>query len=238
MADPTAINQGAIKGLLFDKDGTLFDYQTTWGSWAEGFIDKLSKGDVCLAQQIADVLEFDRLSGKFRLESQFIAGTSEQVLGLILAVVPGISRAELDQFYYESTAQAELAPPVSLTPLLNQFAHNGIKVGVATNDHEATAREHLRKAGIAEQFDFIAGFDSGFGAKPEPGMQHGFCAATGLQPGEVVMVGDSLHDIEAGQRAGMMTIGVLTGMVDREELETQASVVLNHIGEIPDWLQL
>lgn len=226
----------AIKGLLFDKDGTLFDYQTTWGPWATGFIAELSKGDPHLRDVIAGALEFDLTAGAFRPESRFIAGTTDEVLGIILDVVPGITSRALEQFYYDSTEKAELAPPVPLAPLLERFSRDGIKLGVATNDHETAAYGQLKKAGIDGHFDFIAGYDSGFGAKPEPGMQHAFCAKVGLQTDQVAMVGDSTHDLEAGQNAGMVTIGVLTGMAPRNELAPMATVVLNHIGEIPDWL--
>ena len=232
------MKQGSIKGLVFDKDGTLFDYQTTWGPWATYFINELSKGDPQLAKLIADALEFDRDAGKFRPHSHFIAGTTEQVLEVVLSAMPSMSRETLEKFYYESTASAELSPPVLLAPLFERFKQNGIKIGVATNDHEATAISHLDKASIKSYFDFIAGFDSGYGVKPEPGMLNGFCTSTALQPSEVAMVGDSLHDLEAGKRAGMTTIGVLTGMAKKEELATQATVVLNHIGEIPNWLDL
>jgi phosphoglycolate phosphatase len=50
------------------------------------------------------------------------------------------------------------------------------------------------------------------------------------------MVGDSLHDLQAGASAGMRRIGVLTGLAPREELHPHADVVLPNIGHIPDWL--
>ena len=227
----------AIKGLLFDKDGTLFDFQATWGPWAQDFIAHVSDGCPELSQALADAMGFDLETGRFRPSSVFVAGTTEQVLEIVSAAVPAISGDALRQLF-ESTARAEVSAPVPLPALLSLFVRNGLILGVATNDDEAGARAHLEQAGIATQFDFVAGSDSGFGAKPEPGMQQAFCAATGLQPGEVAMVGDSLHDLEAGRRAGMVTIGVLTGTATREDLTRHATVVLDHIGEIPDWLNL
>lgn len=91
---------------------------------------------------------------------------------------------------------------------------------------------------IIECFDFISGCDSGFGAKPEPGMLHGFSNAMGLHPSEVAMVGDSTHDLKAGRAAGMVNIGVLTGPAVTEDLAPYADIVLRDIGEIPEWLGL
>ncbi len=47
------------------------------------------------------------------------------------------------------------------------------------------------------------------------------------------MVGDSTHDLVAGRAAGMLAIGVLTGMAARSDLDPYADLVLNDIGEIP-----
>ena len=51
------------------------------------------------------------------------------------------------------------------------------------------------------------------------------------------MVGDSTHDLLAGQAAGMRTIGVLTGPAPHDELAPHADVVLADIGKIPAWLR-
>jgi phosphoglycolate phosphatase len=85
-------------------------------------------------------------------------------------------------------------------------------------------------------FDFIAGSDSGFGAKPAPGMLLAFADHIGIDPGEIAMVGDSEHDLVAGRAAGMATVGVLTGVAGRQDLLPHADVVLPDIGYLADWL--
>lgn len=225
-----------IKGLLFDKDGTLFDFHATWGAWAQLFFLEAAEGDDALAREMSRNLGYDFDEGSFRKDSIIIAGTPEEIATVInshhanltlSATIEKINRIASD------VPQAEAAP---LVPLLSRFRDAGFRLGVATNDAEAPAMAHLGKAGIVELLDFVAGFDSGFGAKPQPGMQHGFCARVGLRPEEVAMVGDSLHDLISGRAAGMMTIGVLTGLAEAEELAPHADVVLSHIGEIPDFL--
>ena len=107
---------------------------------------------------------------------------------------------------------------------------------MATNDSEAPARQHIAAHGLTALFDFIAGYDSGHGAKPGPGMCLAFARQLGLDPSRVAMVGDSLHDLHAGRAAGMRTIGVLTGMASASVLAPHADVVLPDIGAIPGWL--
>jgi phosphoglycolate phosphatase len=57
-----------------------------------------------------------------------------------------------------------------------------------------------------------------------------FANALGLSPAEVLMVGDSLHDLHAGRAAGMRTLGVLTGVAGAEVLAPHADYVLPDIG--------
>ena len=84
---------------------------------------------------------------------------------------------------------------------------------------------------------YIYGFDSGFGFKPGTGMQKEFLRETSLLANEVIMVGDSMADIESGNKIGMTTVAVLTGPLGRSELEKKADIVLNSISEIPSLLQ-
>ena len=64
-------------------------------------------------------------------------------------------------------------------------------------------------------FKHIIGYDSGFGSKPDPDICLAFCSKSGLQPESVLMVGDSLHDMQAGRSAGMNTVGVFKWSYNR-----------------------
>ena len=119
---------------------------------------------------------------------------------------------------------------------LTQLKNMDLLIGVATNDAEDPARAHLDAAQVLTLFDFVAGYDSGFGGKPAPGQLLGFCAATKLAPKHCIMVGDSTHDLDAGTAAGMRTVGVLTGPATAADLSPFADVVLGSIADLPAWI--
>ena len=50
------------------------------------------------------------------------------------------------------------------------------------------------------------------------------------------MVGDSTHDLIAGRSAGMLTVGVLTGLAKHEELTNLADVILPDISHLVAWM--
>ncbi len=226
-----------IKGLLFDKDGTLFDFHKTWGVWCGEVIDAMAADDADVADRLATVLMFDRSENRFLKESPVIAGTLGELADMVQTVFPDRDHGALYEELKTSATGVEMVPAVPLVPLMEAFLSRDLKLGIATNDAESAARAHLDRAGIETQFHFIAGYDSGFGGKPEPGMLLAFADQMGLDPAEVAMVGDTTHDLHAGLAAGMVRVAVLTGMADHADLAPHADIVLKDIGEIPAWLE-
>jgi phosphoglycolate phosphatase len=225
-----------IRGILFDKDGTLFDFQATWGAWAEAMIDDLAQGDAVLARDLARVMDYDAETKRFRPGSVVIAGTGREAAELLAPLLPG---ADVDALEARVAALAAEAPPVEAVPLaalLDRLRAGGYRLGIATNDFEAVARAHV--GALADRFDFIAGFDSGHGGKPAPGMLLAFARAVNLEPAQVLMVGDSRHDLMAGRAAGMATLAVLTGVAGAPDLAPFADAVRPDIGHLPALLGL
>jgi phosphoglycolate phosphatase len=224
-----------IDGLVFDKDGTLFDFRLSWGRWTKEFLLKTARNSDHAAE-MALRIRYDLESATFAPESPVIAGTPADIAAALLPVMPGFSASELSEMIDGSAQGAVMTPAVPLLPLLTQLRARGLALGVATNDAEQAARVHLEAHGLTDMFDFIAGYDTGFGAKPGPGMCLAFARSTGLLPARVAMVGDSLHDLAAGRAAGMRTVAVLTGVARAAELAPLADAVLPDIGALPAWL--
>jgi phosphoglycolate phosphatase len=221
-----------ISAILFDKDGTLFDFSASWSGWAYGVIEGLSDGDTASMARLAEALQFDLALRQFHPSSPVIAGTLEESADLMLPHLPHMTAEALVAYLLQSSADAEMIAPLPLSPLLEGLAERGYLLGVATNDGVASAHEHLRRAGILGHFAHVLGYDSGYTPKPAPDMLLGFAALAGLAPDRVVMVGDSTHDLIAGRAAGMATIGVLTGMAGADDLKPHADLILPDIGHL------
>jgi phosphoglycolate phosphatase len=227
-----------VRGIVFDKDGTLFDFHATWSAWSAGFIREVTGDDPARAAELARVLEFDLATLRFARTSPMIAGTMEVFVQAVRSVLPELDEGGLRRTILTSTALAPQIEATPLVPLLDRLRAAGLVLGIATNDSEVPARAHLERAGILDRFAFVAGYDTGHGAKPGPGMLTAFCAATGIAPAACAMIGDSVHDLDSGRAAGMITVGVLTGLALREELAPHADIVLDDIAGLPGWLGL
>jgi phosphoglycolate phosphatase len=224
-----------IDGIVFDKDGTLFDFRLSWGRWTHDLLVKLAEGDVTAAA-LGRVIGYDLATGVFAADSPVIAATPSEIAQTLLPHLPGRNVNSLVDQMNSLAAATEMTPAVALRPLLVNLRGRGLKIGLATNDTEIPARAHLASAGVLDLFDFVSGCDSGFGGKPAPGQLLAFASQLGLSPARVAMVGDSHHDLIAGKQAGMFAVAVLTGIATKADLIDHADVVLENIDRLPDWI--
>ncbi|TNF88780.1 MAG: HAD family hydrolase, partial [Gammaproteobacteria bacterium] len=139
----------------------------------------------------------------------------------------------LNEIFRERGA-IEATPVDRLADTLAQLKQSGLRLGVATADSHQGIINTLQSFGVLDHFDFLAGYDSGHGIKPEAGMVLAFCQQMQFAAEDVVVVGDNRHDIEMGRNAGAgLCVGVLTGTSTRDELEDIADIVFNDISELP-----
>jgi phosphoglycolate phosphatase len=63
-----------------------------------------------------------------------------------------------------------------------------------------------------------------------------FARFLGAEPSQIVMVGDSRHDLDCAKVAGAIAVAVLSGPAERNALEPHADFVIDHIGDLPGLL--
>ncbi len=230
-----------IRGVLFDKDGTLFDFAATWRAAIEAVLDALAPGNAALRDRLGAAIGYDAPRRSFASGALCVAGSGRQIAEALARVLPGgcAERIEAQARAMEAALGDDALTPAApdLGALLDGLRAQGLRLGVATHDCEAAARRHLAAVGVLDRFDFVAGYDSGYALKPGAGMVLGFADATGLAAAEIAMVGDSLHDLHAARAAGAaLAIGVLTGPAGADELAPFADIVLPSIAAMPDYL--
>jgi phosphoglycolate phosphatase len=224
-----------IAGILFDKDGTLLDFDASWGPVNRKVALMAADGDEALADRLLLACGMDPESGAIVPDSLFAAANTVEIAeGMIEAGAPFALEAlvpKIDDCFAEA---AQLSVPVTeLKPLFSRLHEMGLRLGIASSDNERSIRVAAERFGILPYIDFVAGYDSGHGKKPEAGMVLGFCAATGLEPAEVAVVGDNNHDLHMGLNAGAgLKIGVLSGTGSRETLSLHSDMVLADITEL------
>lgn len=226
-----------IKGIIFDKDGTLVDFNRTWFPVA----DRLALDAAGNDRQRADALlvagGYDFATHGFVADSVIAAGTNADIVDLWHPGLAPDQRMAMIEKVDRFTAEEGGANPVALPgcrEAIERLHVSGMQMAVATNDSTAGAEKTLASLNMAQMFAAAYGYDSVANPKPAPDIVRAFCDLTGLRPSQLAMVGDNGHDL-AMARAGDcgLAIGVLSGTGTRESLEPLADMIIGSIVELP-----
>ncbi len=225
-----------IRGILFDKDGTLLDYWKTWVPINRTIAMFATGGDARLAAALLRAGGHDPETDAVTPGTVLAAGSHDEIAEVFARVLrertPRGLAAHIERLFREGGAKHSVLIG-GVADVLRQLKARGMKLGVATNDSIGGLDASLAPHGLLDEFMFLAGCDSGHGAKPEPGMALAFCKAAGMRPEEVAIVGDAVHDLEMGRRAGLgLKVGVTTGTSPRADLAPHADVGLEGLGEL------
>lgn len=224
-----------IAGILFDKDGTLLDYDESWAPVNRQLALMAADGDTVLADRLLSACGMDPESGYVVPDSLLAAGNSREIAeGLASAGSPFDAETLAERLDHIFASASDMSVPVTdLAVLFERLTGLGFRLGIASSDNERSIRNIVRRFGLESFVEFVAGYDSGHGVKPEPGMVLAFCRATGLEPYQVAVVGDNNHDLHMGRNAGAgLTVAVLTGTGSRLTLEPASDFCLNDITEL------
>lgn len=211
-----------VSAVLFDLDGTLLDT-----------IDLL----------LASVRwAFRDRSGRVPTTEEWVAGigtplasqmrayaTDERDLATLIDGYREYQRAHHDEL---TRAYADAIETVAA------LHRTGYRMGVVTSKASDIANRSLAYVGLDRYLDVIVGFDATDRHKPDPDPVVFALNALRKQPDEAVFVGDSPHDMYAGNAAGVITVGALWGPFPRSALSPASPrYYLDRIGDLPMLLE-
>lgn len=188
---------------LFDLDGTLLDsidlILTSFHHTSRVHFDKEFSDDQWLAG-IGTPLR-DQLGGIARSEEE-------------LAAMLDTYRA------YNLGRHDEMARPYpGIVEAVQRLHQMGAPLGLVTSKLRTGAERGLHLLGLEDEFPVRVCADDVVNGKPDPEPVLMALEALGASAADAFFVGDSPHDIEAGNQAGVSTVAVAWGPFSRETLE-------------------
>lgn len=223
-----------IRGILFDKDGTLLDFDATWGAFAQELVMEAAGGDPQEAARLLRLIGYDPQTRRFAAGSLFAAGTNAE---LVAALHPDLSGERLAHRIAEANRRATAIPVLPLPGVaetIRLLGATGFRLGLATNDSTMGATLALQAFGVSEWFDAAFGYDAVARPKPAPDVVLAFAGTVGLNPAHIAVVGDNPHDMRCARDAGAgLAIGVLSGNSRREDLAPLADCILESVADLP-----
>ena len=202
-----------INLVIFDKDGTLLDLQSTWSNRIEFFSRRLKINYPSITDKdintIYQIIGYNSESKKIQ-DNSYLASYPISVIKEQYMILFGHLDKFCDVFDVEWAQISQVAPDtlnnVQLRPLMLELKKRNIKIAICTTDDRKGTTSDLTLTGIIDLIDVIVCGDDGRGKKPEPEMITYICKYTGIPVNETLMIGDSLNDIKMGRNANCKAV--------------------------------
>jgi phosphoglycolate phosphatase-like HAD superfamily hydrolase len=227
--------------VVFDKDGTLIDFDLMWGGWAEELADRLeSVLGRPIRAELHQQIGYDTAARRTIPGSPLAATPMAQLRALTTELVvrltgrPWPDAAAVVDAAWTAPDPVSLAHPLADLPaLFGGLRRAGVAIAVVTSDDRAPTEATLAGLAVAGLVDAVVCADDGFPSKPSPDTILEACRISGVEPGRAAMIGDSIADLQMAGAAGIgRRIGVLSGIGRRSELEPLADILLDSIAEL------
>jgi len=213
--------------MLFDLDGTLLDsvYQHVL-AWRE------------VLETFGIPLSIWRIHRRIGMSGGLFLRALVRETGRALTAADADRLRDLHAGAY-SRRLGEVKPLPGAQQLLDMLTAQGVPWAIATSGSDATARRSLALLRVDPHVPVITRDQVAY-AKPNPDLFLAAAEALGKPIADSFVVGDSVWDQLAAQRAHALGVGVLSGGYGREELESAGAYrvyddpqdLLNHIDEL------
>lgn len=215
----------AVKSVMFDLDGTLIDSVPGYYRLMESILKAVGLPPVPKSV----VAEF-MVRGRDALELMIPAEMADRKEELIEQCFTVGRRMSWNMFRDE----VQVIPGVS--ELFSVIGRRKIPIGVVTSTERSNIRRKLTplaRDGIDGALSAVIAIEDAPLKKPAPDPLIVCAEQLAVLPRECVYVGDSHVDIRAGRAAGMLTVGVLTGLDDRETLVQESpTMILDSVADL------
>ncbi|HEY2917153.1 MAG TPA: HAD family hydrolase [Candidatus Limnocylindrales bacterium] len=229
-----------IELVIFDKDGTLIEFDRMWRDWVADLGERLSTATRRpFVDRLFGLMGVDPASGLIYPHGLLAATPMARLRELVVealedeGIPPDRAEDAMAGAWHPPDPVALATPVTDLPALFDRLEARDIRSAVATADDRRPTERTLAALGIADRFEVLSCADDGHRVKPFPDPVHLIAAAVGVPVGRSLVVGDSPADMRMGRAAGAgRVVGVLTGVGDRAILAPLADLVLPSIAEL------
>lgn len=217
----TDLEKDMIKGILFDKDGTLIEFKSVWHDIIRSILEVLEKKYLISRQIINKIKEVSGYRDQdFARESIIQYYATSQIIDLWYVILANadidghriITHQELTALFEEKALDENLKIHAveGTRELLAYLKNKDYIMGIATADTYRSTIFSLKKADILNYFDYIGCNEEGVSPKPADDMAVRFCFKYRLKPEEILIVGDSVTDMLFAENSKTNFVGIKT----------------------------
>lgn len=214
------------KAVIFDLDGTILD----------------------TLEDLADAMNLTL--SKFRFPERELSyhkkaiGNGIRTYAQRCIPEESLTDALLDEFVkiaaedYKNNSTVKTKPFDGICKLMDFLVENSISINVLSNKRNEFVNNLTHHYFPTYKFDCVYGELPGIPKKPDPSSALNIAKDIGINPTDIVFIGDSIYDIIAGKNANMKTIAVTWGNQERDLLNTEnPDFIADCVDEIIDYIK-
>lgn len=243
-------NMMRADAVIFDKDGTLIDFDAFWVTVSVKAIEDMLSTFGRQEVPMEEILEaFGVHNGVTDMNGILCKGTYEQMGQSVYDILKRygceasceasceeVTRV-LIEAYNQNADAGDVKPTCpNLAQVLKQLKDQNKKLAVVTTDNMQITRKCLEKLGVLELFDKIYTDDGDVPTKPDPYCVYDFCEFAHVEKDRVVMVGDTMTDMRFAKNAGIAVVGIAKCEGNKEVLAPHADAVIPDPSHLLDLL--
>ncbi len=183
-----------VKGAIFDVDGVLLDSLGIWNDLGARYLRSRGLTPEPGLNEILFSMSMEQGADYLR---------THYALGQTAAEICGGLETMLRDFYYEEVQAKDGA-----TGLLAQLAAQGVPMALATSSPRDHVTHALQRLGLLGYFTRMFTTSEIGTSKHEPEIYLLAAQVLGTEPGETVVLEDSLYALTTAKAAGFKTVGV------------------------------
>lgn len=233
------------QAIIFDKDGTLIDFDAMWGGWVVYVAEQLqavSGLDVHAA--FYSVMGYDEKNKKVLPQGKLASRPMAQLYQLTVEVMQavGLSAEQAErvvkQAWWIPDPVILSKPLTDLWTLFSNLRSRGIQIAIATADDRAPTQAMIEAFDIEEFISTMVCADDGIPPKPAPDTMLTICERLKVDPSKVMVVGDTTADLKMARAADAgMAVGVLSGVSSSADLIHYADVLIESVDELHAYVE-
>ncbi|MBQ4437142.1 MAG: HAD family hydrolase [Clostridia bacterium] len=206
------------KGIIFDLDGTLLQTLPDIGGSMNRVLARFG-----LPEHPLEAYNNMVGNGAWIL--------TERAVGERRDLMESVYKAYREEYAAHTCDQTH--PYDGIPELLEELGKRGLRLTVFSNKDDADVKAVINHYFPDKPFEILRGRLPGVALKPAPDGALLVAEELGLNPDEILYVGDTGTDMDCGHNAHMTTVGVTWGFRKREELiQHKACHIIDRPGEL------
>ncbi|CAK4066303.1 unnamed protein product [Aphanomyces euteiches] len=227
--------------VVFDKDGTLIDFNLMWGGWVEAIAWKMEMTTRRpVREKYFDAMGYDWVTRSIRSKGALCCTPMAELYKIAKKVLvdEGMTDTAADEQLekvWHLPDPIDLSRPLGDIPgLFLTIKQMGMKIAICTADNRAATAATMDHLGVAHMVDAMSCGDDQLPAKPAAEQIWTLCHKLGVDPHNAIMIGDTSTDMVLGLNAGCgLSVGVLGGASSLDDLARDADVLIPSLAKLP-----